>query len=220
VNVVGTVNLLDAVRAECPNARTLVVSSGEVYGPTPDGPADEERQLAPVSHYAASKAAAEVACARAARVDGLHVVVARSFMHAGPGQDERFAIASWAQQINRLEMAGGGELLVGDLSVERDISDVRDVCRAYRLLLEPAVPAGTYNVASGATVTLSSVVDLLVDSARVPVAVERDPTRLRPSDVAVLGGDPARLRAATGWRPEISLEQTVRDTLDVARAAA
>lgn len=220
VNVLGTVALLDAVRAEAPEARTLVVSTGEVYGPTSDGPAGEDTPVAPLSPYAASKAAAELAATRAARAEKLDVVVARPFQHAGPGQDERFAIGSWTARIARLERAGGGELEVGDLTVRRDLTDVRDVTRAYRLLLDPATPAGTYNVCSGRTVELATVLDTLVRLAREPVEVRDNPALRRPVDVPVLAGDPARLEAATGWRAEIPLEQTLADALDEARRRA
>jgi len=94
---------------------------------------------------------------------------------------------------------------------------VRDVCRAYRLLLQPDVPAGTYNVCSGTIVPMASVVELLVGLARVPVRIERDPDRVRPADIPRLGGDPARVRSATGWQPTIPLEQTLADTLAAAR---
>ncbi len=217
VNALGTVTLLDAVAAEVPAARTLVVSTGEVYGPTPDRPAREDDLLAPLSPYAASKAAAETAAGRAARADGLDVVVARPFQHAGPSQDERFAIGSWTHQIARLERAGGGELEVGDLSVERDLTDVRDVCRAYRLLREPQVSAGTYNVSSGRAVPLATVVDILVGLARASVTVRKNPARARRVDVPVLAGDPAKLEAATGWRPALNLERTLADALEAAR---
>ena len=219
VNAVGTVTLLDAVAAEAPDARTLVVSTGEVYGATPERPAREEDPLAPLSPYAASKAAAELAADRAARVEGLDVVVARPFQHTGPGQDERFAIGSWTHQIARLEREGGGELEVGDLTVERDLTDVRDVVRAYRLLLDPAVPAGTYNVASGRAVPLAQVVETLVALARAPVTVRQNPARIRRVDLPVLAGDPGKLRAATGWEPGLNLERTLADALEAARAA-
>ncbi len=217
VNVVGTVGLRDAVLAEAPGARTLVVSTGEVYGPTPDGPAREEAPPAPLSPYAASKAAAELAAARAARAEGLDVVVARPFQHVGPGQDERFAIGSWTAQIARLERTGGGTLEVGDLTVRRDLTDVRDVARAYRLLLDPAVPAGTYNVCTGRPVELATVVETLAGLARVPVEVRENPALMRRVDVPVLAGDPARIEAAAGWRAEIPLERTLADALDAAR---
>lgn len=217
VNAVGTVTLLDAVRAEAPGARTLVVSTGEVYGGTPDGPATEEHPFAPLSPYAASKAAAELAAGRAVRAEAQDVVVARPFQHVGPGQEERFAIGSWTRQIARLEQAGGGTLEVGDLGVRRDLTDVRDVARAYRLLLDPSVPAGTYNVATGDARPLSDVVEILVGLARCPVTVRQNPARVRAVDVRILAGDASRLRDATGWRPEIPLEQTLADALEHAR---
>ena len=213
VNVDGTVNLLAAVSAEQPEARVLLTSTCEVYGNAARIPTPEDERLAPVSPYAASKAAAELACA----ASGLDVVVARAANHEGPGRDERFAIGSWTRQIARLEADGGGTLRVGDLSAERDILDVRDVCRAYRLLLDRSVPARTYNVSSGETVTMQQVVELLVGLARVPVRVERDESRVRPVEIPRLAGDPSRLRAATGWTPEIPLERTLADTLAAAR---
>jgi GDP-4-dehydro-6-deoxy-D-mannose reductase len=216
VNVLGTVNVLEAIRRESPDARVLVVSTGEVYGNAERFPTPEEAPMAPVSPYAASKAAAELAGAQA-RLTGLDVVVARAFQHEGPGRDERFAVGSWTRQLAELELAGGGVLRVGTLDVERDIADVRDVCRAYRLLLEPSVAPGVYNVATGRSVRLADVVDLLVGMVRVPVTVEQDPDRLRPADIPVQRGDASRLREATGWRPEIPLEQTLADTLEAAR---
>jgi GDP-4-dehydro-6-deoxy-D-mannose reductase len=212
VNVDGTVNVLAAVRAERPDARVLFASTGEVYGNATRIPTPEDEPVRPVSPYAASKAAAELACS----VSGLDVVVTRAANTEGPGRDERFAVGSWTRQLARLE-ADGGTLLVGDLSAERDILDVRDVCKAYRLLLDPSVPAGTYNVSSGETVTMVRVVELLVGLTGVPVEVERDESRVRPAEVRRLAGDPSRLRAATGWRPEIPLEQTLADTLAAAR---
>ena len=215
VNVVGTVCVLEAVRAFAPKARVLVASTGQVYGNAEEVPMTEEARIAPLSPYAASKAAAELAAAQ----DGLDVVITRAFQHEGPGRDERFAVGSWTAQIARLEEHGGGTLAVGDLSVQRDITDVRDVCRAYRLLLEAEVPAGTYNIASGSAVALQEVVDLLVGMARCPIEVKRDPARLRQNDPQLICGDPSRLRAATGWQPTIPLEQTLADALDAARAA-
>jgi GDP-4-dehydro-6-deoxy-D-mannose reductase len=214
VNVDGTVNVLDAVRGEQRDARVLVASTCEVYGNAARIPTPEDEPVRPLSPYAASKAAAELACA----FSGLDVIVARATNHEGPGRDERFAVGSWTRQVARLEAEGGGALLVGDLSAERDILDVRDVCRAYRALLEREVPAGTYNVASGQAVTMTHVVELLIALTEVPIEVERDPSRVRPADIRRIAGDPSRLRAATGWAPEIPLEQTLADALDAARA--
>jgi GDP-4-dehydro-6-deoxy-D-mannose reductase len=218
VNAVGTVNVLEAVRAEASECRVLVASTGEVYGRAQRVPTPEDEPLQPMSPYAASKAAAEVACEQARRA-GVDVVVARAFQHEGPGRDERFAVGSWAAQIARAEEAGGGTLLVGDLSAKRDIVDVRDVCRAYELLLDSSVAAGTYNVAGGRTAEMSEVLELLIGLAQAPIEVEPDPARGRPSDLPVVCGDASRLREATGWEPMIPLEQTLADTLDAARRA-
>jgi GDP-4-dehydro-6-deoxy-D-mannose reductase len=218
VNVVGTVNVLEAAREAGSRARVLFASTGDVYGRTDELPTPESAPVRPLTPYAAAKAAAEVACGQYVR-QGLDVVVARGFSQEGPGRDERFALGSWTQQIARLEESGGGVLEVGDLSPERDICDVRDVCRAYTLMLDEAVEAGTYNVASGRSVPMSRLVELLVSLARCRVEVLEKPQRLRPVEIPRMLGDPTRLREVTGWRPEIPLEQTVADTLEAARVA-
>ena len=218
VNTVGTVHVLEATRIQAPDCRVLVASTGEVYGRARRVPTPEDEPLEPLSPYAASKAAAEVACDQARRT-GLDVVVARAFQHEGPGRDERFAVGSWTAQIARAEVAGGGAVHVGDLSAKRDIIDVRDVCRAYELLVDPSVPGGTYNVAGGRAVEMREVLELLVGLAAAPIEVEPDPARSRPSDLPLVCGDASRLRDATGWEPTIPLERTLADTLDAARRA-
>lgn len=218
VNTLGVVNVLEAVRAKAPSARVLVVSTGEVYGRAERVPTPEGARVAPVSPYAASKAAAEIAADQARRA-GMDVVVARAFQHEGPGRDERFAVGSWAAQIARAEEAGGGPVRIGDLTARRDITDVRDVVRAYAALLDRDVPADTYNVASGRAVEMQQVLDLLVGFASVPIEIQRDSERMRPAELPVVCGDVSRLRAATGWAPTIPLEQTLADTLAAARAA-
>ena len=217
VNAVGTVNLLDAVAVEVPEARVLVVSTAEVYGAAEELPTPEDAPVAPLSPYGASKAAAELACERSRRADRVAVLVTRSFPHLGPGQDERFAVGSWVLQVARAELAGGGVIQVGDLTVGRDFLDVRDVVRAYEALLDPAVAVGTYNIASGRVRELREVIELLVELAGCPIEVEQDPARLRPSDIPVICGDPSRLVETTAWSPQIPLEQTLADALDEAR---
>ena len=217
-NVLGTVQVLEALRSELPEARVIVASSGEVYGRAETIPTPEDAPVVPISPYAASKAAAELAAAQAA-ARGLDVVVVRPFPQVGPGQDERFAIGSWTRQIARLEADGGGTLLVGDLSSERDLTDVRDGCRAYRLLLERPVEPGAYNLASGRSVRMAEVLDILVELSPVPIEVEQEAARVRPADIPELVGDPSKLRAATGWEPEIALEQTLAEALEAARGS-
>jgi GDP-4-dehydro-6-deoxy-D-mannose reductase len=214
VNVLGTVNVLQVALG----MRVLLASTGDVYGNADEIPTPETAAVAPTSPYAASKAAAEVAADQARRAGG-DVVVARAFQHEGPGRDERFAVGSWAAQIARAEEVGGGTVYVGDLTARRDITDVRDVCHAYALLLDPDVPAGTYNVGTGTSVEMRYVLDVLVGLATCPMEVVQDPARLRPGSIGELCGDAARLQGATGWKPTIPLEQTLADTLAAARAA-
>jgi GDP-4-dehydro-6-deoxy-D-mannose reductase len=222
VNALGTVRLLESVRQRAPRARVLVVSTAEVHGrvSNEDLPVQESLPLRPLSPYGASKAAAEIAALQAA-AQGLEVVVARSFNHIGPGQDSRFAIASFAEQLIQLRAAQPGDrvLQVGNLEVFRDFLDVRDAVRAYRLLLMKGSPGEVYNVCSGTAHRLGDLVQQLVEIAVGQARIEVDQERVRPVDVPVLRGDPGRLRAL-GWAPSISLAQTLRDLLDHSAAAA
>ena len=217
VNLLGTVNVLSAVRAERPEARVVFVSSGEVYGRAESLPVTEDAPISPLSPYAASKAAGEIACELARRSEGLKVVVARPFAHIGPGQGDQFAVGSWTLQLARAELAGRGTLRVGDLSMQRDFTDVRDVCRAYGLMLDTRVPLDIYNVASGRPTALSDVVEILLGLVTCPIGVERDPSLVRREDIDVLSGEASRLEGATGWRPTIELERTLADALEEAR---
>ncbi|HET7225201.1 MAG TPA: GDP-mannose 4,6-dehydratase, partial [Candidatus Eisenbacteria bacterium] len=214
-NVLGTWHVLEAARTAAPEARVLVIGSGEAYGPQPEGSrTGEDTPFAPVSPYALSKAAAESLALAHARAHGLDVVCVRAFSHTGPGQDARFAIPGWARQIAAIERGEAGPTLaVGNLDVVRDIGDVRDVARAYAALLERGRAGVAYNVCRGEGVSLADVARALVDRARVPVEIVPDPARMRPADVPWLVGDPARLGADTGWWPEFTLARTLDDVL-------
>ncbi|HLI54343.1 MAG TPA: GDP-mannose 4,6-dehydratase [Acidimicrobiales bacterium] len=216
VNTVGTVNLLDAALA-CPRRpRVLVVSSSEVYGRVSpeDLPLGEDRPPAPVSPYAASKAAAEMAALQAWLGSGLEVVRARPFNHTGPGQSSTFVVPALAEQVARAASTGADHLSVGNLEVRRDITDVRDVVRAYRLLLAGGAPGGLYNVCRGRSVSIREVAERLLALAGLDLPLVVDPARVRPADIPELCGDPTRLRAATGWEPRWELEATLGDVLD------
>ena len=174
-------------------------------------PLDEDTRIAPTSPYARSKAAAEVACAR----DDLDIVVVRPFPHTGPGQTEQFAIPSFAGQIARIEAGDAPPVLkVGNLTAQRDYTDVRCVVDAYARLLETRGGPRVLNVASGTARSLRSILYLLLALATRPIAVENDPSRMRPSDIPVLVGSTRRLADATGWRPTRSLDETLADVLD------
>lgn len=141
------------------------------------------------------------------------VVVVRPFNHIGPGQAPNFAVAALAKRIVDAERSGSPSIPVGSLSARRDFTDVRDVVRAYRLLVESGEPGGIYNVCSGRDVSIQEIADRLLALAGSSVSLESDPALVRPVEVPVLRGDPGRLGAATGWRPELELERTLADVL-------
>jgi GDP-4-dehydro-6-deoxy-D-mannose reductase len=222
VNALGTQHLLDAVRAlAAPRPRVLIVSSGEVYGAHEprEYPLVETTATVPMNPYAASKIAAEALALGYARSYGLDVVVTRAFNHIGPGQDERFAVAGFAAQLARVAEGVAAEVRVGNLESRRDFLDVRDVCAAYVSLLEGRGTSGElYNVASGTARSLKEVLRRLITIAGVGVEVREDRARMRPSDIPLSVGDAAKLRAATGWSPSISLMSALRAVYDDARA--
>jgi GDP-4-dehydro-6-deoxy-D-mannose reductase len=214
VNALGTLNVLEAAAACSTPPTVLVVSSAEVYGSADGAALSEEAPLRPVSPYASSKAAAEFVALQEHLGRGIPVVRARPFNHVGPGQSPDFVVSALARRIVAAERAGGGAVPVGNLDAERDFTDVRDVVRAYRLLVERGRPGEAYNVASGSAVRVRDVAEHLAALARCPVELVVDPSLVRPVDVPVLLGDATRLRAETGWVPEIPLEQTLVDVLE------
>lgn len=216
VNAVGTVNVLDAARRLLVPPRVLVVSSAEVYGQV--GPADlplrEDAPVRPISPYAASKAAAELVAQQAARGYGLPVVVARPFNHIGPGQAPMFVVSALAKRIVEAERSGARTLEMGNPTPRRDLTDVRDVVRAYRLLVLRGEPGQIYNVCTGHDVVIGDLARRLLDVAGMAdLELVTDAVEARPVDVPVLRGDPSRLRAATGWEPQIPLDQTLADVV-------
>jgi GDP-4-dehydro-6-deoxy-D-mannose reductase len=216
-NVTGTVGMLEAVKREAPNTRVLFPSSADVYGLVrpKDIPIKESHPTAPRNPYAVSKLAAEEVCRQYARTYGLSIIIARSFNHTGPGQARGFVVPDFASQIAQLErQRGGGTLKVGNLNARRDLSDVRDVVRGYRLLAAKGKPGDVYHLGSGKAYRIKDLLLQLVQMASVPVRIERDPARQRPSDLPILMADPGKTRRKTGWRPEIPLEQTLIDTLE------
>ncbi len=213
VNVGGTRNLLAAVASLAPDARFVLVSSAEVYGAVPEDeqPIGEETPAQPRSPYAVSKLEAEAVTL----ATGLDCVVARPFPHIGPGQDERFAIASFAGQIAAIERGAPPILRVGNLEARRDLSDVRDIVGAYLALLGATGTADIYNVSSGDARRIGDVLAQLLALADREIEVVPDPERLRPADIPLLLGDATRIGHDLGWRVERPLEQTLLDILDL-----
>jgi len=216
VNAGGTARLLESAALARQEGRAdplvLIVSSGEVYGPG-SGRRPESAPVVPVSPYAASKAGAELAAGEVGRRTGLRIITVRAFQHTGPGQPDTYVVPAFARRLRRARREGVVQVPVGNLTPVRDISDVRDVVTAYTALLVRGTPGETYNVCRGEGVSLLGLFRKLsvlvgVDAEPVP-----DSSLSRPADILDLVGDNSRLRAATGWSPSVSLEQTLRDVV-------
>jgi len=216
VNLIGTVNLLEAVRGLTEKCRLVLISSCEVYGPTAgDKPLSETEPYNPISPYASSKVFQEITCLQYFRTYGLETVVVRPFPHTGPGQPASFALPSFARQIAGIEKGRREPVItVGNLSARRDISDVRDVVQAYRLLAEKGRPGEIYNVSSGQAVSMEEALKLILKMSKVSIQTETDPSLLRPADVPLLWGDPSKLKTETGWEPSYQFKDTLENLLD------
>ena len=221
VNVLGAVYVLVAARDAAPRSRILLIGSAEMYGPLAAGArATEDFPLRPVSPYAASKVAAEVAGFQFHRATGLEVVGVRPFNHIGAGQAPSFVVPSFARQIDALRKTRRpGTLEVGDLTVTRDFSHVEDVVRAYRVLAVEGRAGETYNVCSGEGRTIRSLLEEMLRIAGVTARINVDSGLLRPAELPFLVGDPAKLRKL-GWEPRRSLADALRDALGEAAAGA
>ena len=219
VNIEGTANVLDAARA-CGTRRVVVIGSSEEYGhvEAADLPLREDSPLRPSTPYGVSKIAASFLALQAHIAHGLDVVRVRPFSHTGPGQSNQFLVPALAHRIAVAEREGGDEIIVGSLDPVRDISDVRDVVRAYRLLAERGAAGGVYNVCSGTGVSVREITERLVAAAKRPLRITVDPALVRPIDVPLFVGDSGLLRRDTGWQPEHSLDETLTDVLEHARA--
>lgn len=220
-NATATVHLLEAARTHDVR-RVLVVSSADVYGTVTEDelPLDEDSPVRPTSPYAASKLAAEQVARQAWLGHGLETIRVRAFNHVGPGQNPGFVAPGLATAIARNELTGGTEIPIGNLSARRDFTDVRDVARAYRLLMEQGEPGELYCICSGRDIAIQELADTLVGMASAPMELVTDPDRYRPVDIPVLRGSNAKIHAATGWAPSYTITETLGDLLDECRARA
>jgi GDP-4-dehydro-6-deoxy-D-mannose reductase len=214
-NLAATYQVCEALRQH--PVPCLVVSSAEIYGlvPESDQPIRESRPAAPLSPYALSKASQELYVGYYARCEALPLVVVRAFNHVGPRQGLGFVWSDVARQVAEIERARVPPILeVGTTSTRRDFTDVRDMVRAYWLLLARAQPGSTYNAASGRAMTIREVIDGFLAHAERPVEVRQVDQRVRPIDIPLLLGDATALRTLTGWVPAIPLRQSLADVLD------
>lgn len=218
-NVLATHYLLDAIRRAEILCRVLITGSATVYAPSASQ-LREDDPIAPDSPYALSKLCQEQLGARVCTEDGLHVVLTRAFNHTGPRQSAAFAAPGFARQIALIERGAIGPVIkVGNLDAHRDFTDVRDVVRAYAVLMERGAAGIVYNVASGIARQIRTVLEALAERSRATVQISVDPERFRPHDRPVLVGDASRLRAATGWEPAIPFDRTLDDLLEYWRGA-
>ncbi|MGI8586416.1 MAG: GDP-mannose 4,6-dehydratase [Chloroflexia bacterium] len=216
-NIVGELNVLRAMHELELPARVLLVGSGEEYGRVcpEDLPVDEDTPFRPDNPYAVSKIAQDMLGLQYWLAYKLPIIRVRPFNHIGPGQSDDFVTAAFARQVAAIE-AGRQEpvLRVGNLNAERDFTDVRDMVRAYHLAMTQGEPGEVYNIGSGTPTAISDILAAFLSMSSADVRVERDPARLRPSDVPRIVCDPARFHERTGWLPEIGLEESLADILN------
>lgn len=223
LNIAGQVNIFEAMRFAENDALIQIAGSSEEYGLVHEDevPMSELNPLRPLSPYAVSKVAQDKLAYQYFMSYGTRAIVTRGFNHCGPRQTEHFIVATLAKQIAYIE-AGLQEPVLrhGDLSSKRDLTDVRDMVRAYWSLLDHGQPGEVYNIGSGSTHTVQEVLDGYLALTSATIDVQQDPARMRPSDVKILWADDAKFRAISDWRPQVPFEQTLSDTLDYWRGRA
>ncbi len=218
-NILGTHYLLEALRREGAAARVFIPSSASVYKSS-SAAISEDDEVAPESPYALSKLGQEIFATRSLKEDGIDIVFARAFNHLGPRQEPTYVASSIARQLALIEAGRTKALLeVGNIDAKRDLTDVRDTVRAYRLLVEKGRAGIPYNVCSGSAWSVRELVRQLVEKSGVRVEVRTDPARLRPNDAPLVLGDPRRVKNDVGWTPAIPLSRTLTDLLDYWRDA-
>ena len=216
INIKGAVNLLEALRSIPHKPRTLLIGSGEEYGyvRSEECPIGEENVLRPGNIYAATKACQNMLGRIYAKAYDLPVMMVRAFNHVGPNQSPQFVVADFCSQVARIEAGKQAPVIyTGNRSARRDFTDVRDVVRAYSLIMKKGRPGETYNVGSGKAFSIDEILQKILALSKIEIAVKQDPNRLRPADIPLIEADITKLRRDTGWQPAISLEQTLKDTL-------
>ena len=217
INIVGTFNLFEAIRKFAPLARVLFVSSSDVYGVSSatGGALCEEEPTQAVNPYAYTKLCGEILSRFYAQIENMDIVIARSFPHTGPGQSPDFVCSDWASQIARIEKGLAEPVIkVGNISVQRDFLDVRDVVKVYALLMEKGKTGEVYNVCSGKSVLLKEILNILLSFSSKAIEIQVDSQKLRKSDISLLFGDNRKIKQELSWEPEIPLKQSLFDLLE------
>lgn len=217
INIKGSVNVMDAVRELYYKPKILLIGSGEEYGHIREGetPITEDNMVRPGNIYAATKVCQNMIGSIYAKAYDMDLMLVRAFNHIGPTQAPMFVVADFCKQVAEIEKGLRPPVMyVGNLSAERDFTDVRDVVRAYALLAQKGMSGETYNVGSGHAVSIREILDMIIALSGKEIKVEVDPNKLRPVDVAIIEADTAKLKQATGWEQTITLKQTIEETLN------
>lgn len=220
ININGVLHVLNAIRKECKDAKVLLIGTSEEYGIIQEkcNPIEEEMPTNPQNIYAVTKNAQNQIGKLFSKAYGMNIVMTRSFNHIGPNQALGFVMSDFCKQAVDAEKGTGSQTIsVGNLSARRDFTDVRDVVRAYRLLLQKGVSGETYNVGTGKAIEIRQLLDLIISKAKVKIKVEIDEQKFRPIDVPVIEANTKKIYELTGWKPKIPLSQTIDDTLEFYR---
>ncbi|MBQ3517517.1 MAG: GDP-mannose 4,6-dehydratase [Lachnospiraceae bacterium] len=217
VNIKGSLNVMDAIRELFYKPRVLLIGSGEEYGHIKPGetPIAEDNRLRPGNIYAATKACQNMIGNIYSKAYDMELMMVRAFNHIGPGQAPAFVVSDFCKQVAEIEK-GLREpvMMVGNLAARRDFTDVRDVVKAYVKLVQAGLSGETYNVGSGNAQEIRQILDTIISMSDAKISVEIDPNKIRPVDVPIIEADITKINELTGWKPEISIEQTIRETLD------
>lgn len=218
-NIIGELNLLEALSRRKSRAAVLVIGSADEYGKIAekDLPANESTPISPLSPYAVSKVAQDFLGLLFFLHHKLHVVRVRPFNHIGPRQSPSFVVSAFASRIAQLEKEGGGTMEVGNLESWRDFTDVRDMVAAYLLALEIGKPGEVYNLGSGRAVKIGDILAMMIAASRVKIKVRQDPKLFHPQDLKIISCDFSKFAKQTGWRPKIPLSTTLSDTIEYER---
>ena len=215
-NIRAQLNLIRACLELEIRPRILIVSSAEIYGASEPKqlPLNEDTAIRPTNPYSVSKVAQDMLGLQYYLSHSLPIMRARPFNHIGPGQNKRFVAPAFARQIASIEEGQAEAVIyVGNLESKRDFTDVRDIVRAYHMIVEKGQPGEAYNIASGVARSIRHLLDTLLGLTETKIEVRVDPARLRPVDVPEIRGDSSKLRRHTGWQPKLTFEQTLHDVL-------
>ena len=220
-NIIGTLNVFEGIRQFSPDARVIFVSSSDIYGTQSlsESRLTEREAVLTMNPYAYTKWSGEVLSEFYARIENLNIVIARPFPHTGPGQSADFVCSDWACQIARIEKGLSEPVInVGNISVERDFTDVRDVVKAYVGLIEKGKTGQVYNVCSGRSFSLEKILECLLSYTQKEISVRVDPQKIRKVDIPRLVGDNKKIKGDVSWEPKIPVEQSLVELLEYWRS--